>query len=110
SHHMSVSPNPRGNGRKAVRVRPDFTPSRSTGLYLRFDCVAGRAKIVGHASGELFSRKCRFNIDVAKLEAGWLDFQANAESAIVGTDRNNPPPGAGEKDGPQEGVEGRVAM
>ena len=77
---------------------------------MRFDCVAGRAKIVGHASGELFSRKCRFNIDIAKLKAGWLDFQANAESAIVGTDRDNPPPGAGAKDGPKWGVEVRVAM
>ena len=53
-----------GGGRSP---RPDFTPSKSTGLYLRFDCVAGRAKIVGHASGELFSRKCRFNIDIANL-------------------------------------------
>ena len=88
------------------RARPDFTPSKSTGLYLRFDCVAGRAKIVGHASGELFSRKCRFNIDIAKLEAGWLDFQANAESAIVGTDRNNPPPGAGAQRRPEVGCRG----
>ena len=105
-----VNPSSRGSSRKSSRARPDFTPSKSTGLRLRFDCVAGRVKIVGHASGELFSRKCRFNIDIAKLEAGWLDFQANAESAIVGTDRNNPPPGAGEKDGPKWGVEVRVAM
>jgi hypothetical protein len=79
-------------------------------LYLRFDCVAGRAKIVGHASGELYSRKCRFNIDIAKLEAGWLDFQVNAESWVVGTDRNNPPPGAGAKDGARWGVEVWIAM
>src|SRR5262245_3244654 len=96
--------------RKSSRARPDFTPSKSAGLYLRLDCVAGRVKIVGHASGELFSRKCRLNIDIAKAEAGFLDFQANAESAIVGTDRNNPPPGAGTKDGPKWGVEVRVAM
>ena len=82
------------------RARPDFTPSKSKGMYLRFDCVAGRAKIVGHASGELFSRKCRFNIDIAKLEAGWLDFQANAESAIVGTDREQPAAGRRREDGP----------
>ena len=105
-----VNPSSRGDRRKSSRARPDFTPSKSTGLYLRFDCVAGRAKIVGHASGELYSRQCRFNIDIAKLEAGWLDFQANAESAIVGTDRGNPPPGAGTKDGPKWGVEVRVAM
>ena len=80
--------------RKSSRPRPDFTPPRSTGLYLRFDCVAGRAKIVGHASGELFSRKCKFNIDIGKAETGWLDFGTNGESAIVGTDKNNPPPGA----------------
>jgi hypothetical protein len=102
-----INPNPRG---KPSRARPDFTPSKTTGLRLRFDCVAGRAKIVGHPSGELFSRKCLFNIDIAKLVAGWLDFQANAESAVVGTDRINPPPGAGEKDGPSWGVEVRVAM
>jgi hypothetical protein len=107
----------RGNGGKPPggaggggRSRPDFTPSRSTGLYLRFDCVAGRAKIVGHASGELFSRKCRFNIDINRLEAGYLDFQANAESAIVGTDKNNPPLGAGGKDVLKWGAEVRVAM
>jgi hypothetical protein len=105
-----VNPSSRGNSRKSSRARPDFTPSKSTGLYLRLDCVAGRAKIVGHASGELFSRKCKFNIDISKLEAGWLDFQANAESAIVGTDRENPPPGAGAKDGPKWGVEVPVAM
>ena len=105
-----VSPNSRGNGRKPPRARPDFTAPKSTGLYLRFDCVVGRAKIVGHASGELFSRKCRFNIDIAKLEAGWLDFQANAESKIVGTDRNNRPPGAEAKDGPAWGVEVPVAV
>ena len=107
---MSVVPSSRGNSRKSSRTRPDFTPSKSTRLYLRFDCVAGRAKIVGHAIDELYSRKCRFNIDIANLEAGWLDFQANAESAIVGTDRNNPPPGAGTKDGPKWGVEVPVAM
>ena len=105
-----VNPSSRGTRGKSSRTRPDFTPSKSTGLYLRFDCVAGRAKIVGHASGELFSRKCRFNIDIAKLKDGWLDFQANAESAIVGTDRNKPPPGAGMKDGPKWGVQVRVAM
>ena len=105
-----VPPNSRGNGRKSARARPDFTPSKSRGVYLRFDCVAGRVKIVGHASGALYSRKCKFNIDIAKLETGWLDFQANAESAIVGTDRNSPPPGAGAKDGPKWGVEVRVAM
>jgi hypothetical protein len=105
-----VSPNSRGNGRKSARVRPDFTPFKSRGLYLRFDCVAARAKIVGHASGELYSRKCKFNIDIDKAELGWLDFQTNADSAIVGTDKNNPPPGAGEKDGPDWGVEVRVAM
>jgi hypothetical protein len=105
-----VNPSSRGNRRKSSRVRPDFTPSKSTGVYLRFDCRAGRAKIVGHASGELFSRKCRFNIDFAKLEAGWVDHQANAESAIVGTDRNNPPPGAGAKDGPKWGIEVPIAM
>ena len=108
---MAVVPsNSRGNGRKSSRARPDFTPSKSTGMYLKFDCVAGRAKIAGHASGELLSRKCKFNIDIAKLEAGWLDFQANAESKIVGTDKKNPPPGAGTKDGPRWGVEVPVAM
>jgi hypothetical protein len=105
-----VPPNSGGNRRKSSRARPDFTPFKSRGLYLRFDCVAGRAKIVGHASGELYSRKCKFNIDIDKAELGWLDFQANAESAIVGTDKNNLPPGAGEKDGPDWGVEVRVAM
>jgi hypothetical protein len=107
---MSVVPSPRGNGRKSARARPDFTPSKSTGVYLRFDCVAGRAKIVNHPSGELFARKCRFNIDIAELKAGYLDFQTNTESAIVATDRNNPPPGADEKDGLKWGVEVRVAM
>ena len=105
-----VNPNSRGNSRKPSRPRPDFTPYKSTGLYLRFDCVAGRVKIVGHASGALYSRKCKFNIDIAKLETGWLDFQANAESAIVGTDKKNPPPGADTRDGPEWGAEVRVAM
>jgi hypothetical protein len=105
-----VNPSSRGNRRKSSRARPDFAPSKSTGLYLRFDCVAGRAKIAGHPSGELFSRKCRFNIDIAKVEAGYIDFQANAESSIVGTDRDNPPPGAGERDGPKWGVEVPIAM
>ena len=93
------------------RARPDFTPSKTKGCILRLDCVAGRAKIVGHANAASCSRaRCRFNIDIANIKAGWLDFQANAESAIVGTDRNNPPPGAGAKDGPKWGVEVRVAM
>jgi hypothetical protein len=105
----------RGNGGKRPgsgggRSRPDFTPSKSMRLRLRFDCVAGRAKVVGHASGDLYSRKCKFNIDIGKVEAGWLDFQSNVESAIVGTDRNNPPPGADEKDGPKWGVEVPVAI
>jgi hypothetical protein len=52
-------------------------PSRSTGLYLRFDCVAGRAKVVGHASGELVSRKCRFNIDIADLKVSSLSIWAS---------------------------------
>src|SRR5262245_55813298 len=96
--------------RKSSRARPDFTPFKSRGLYLRFDCVAGGAKVVGHPSGELFSKKCRFNIDIAGLKDGFLDFHTNADSAIVGTDKNNPPPGAGEKDGPDWGVEVWVAM
>ena len=107
---MPVNPHSRGNTRKPPPARPDFTPSKSKGVFLRFDCVAGRAKIVGHASGALYSRRCKFNIDIAKLETGWLDFQANAESAIVGTDKSNPPPGAGTKDGPEWGAEVRVAM
>ena len=94
------------------RPRPDFTPSKTKGTFLRFDCVAGRAKIVGHSSGEeLFSRKCRFNIDIASLKAGWVDFQANGgESSIVGEDRDDPPAGAGERDGPKWGIEVPVAM
>lgn len=93
------------------RPRPDFTPSKTKGMYLRFDCVAGRAKIVGHPSGEeLFSRKCKFNIDLAKLEAGWIDFQSNDESAIVGKDRDDPPAGAGERDGAKWGIEVPISM
>jgi hypothetical protein len=93
------------------RPRPDFTPSKSKGLYLRFDCIAGRAKIIGHANGEeLFSRRCKFNIDIASLKAGWVDFQAQGESSIVGDDRDDPPAGAGERDGPKWGVEVPIAM
>ena len=80
-------------------------------MFLRFDCVAGRAKIVGHASGEeLFSRKCRFNIDsLASRRAGSIS-RRTAESSIVGEDRDDPPAGAGERDGPKWGIEVPVAM
>ena len=51
----------RGNGGKRPgggggRPRPDFTPSKTKGLFLRFDCVAGRAKIVGHRTARSCSR------------------------------------------------------
>jgi hypothetical protein len=106
-----VNPSSRSNRRKSSRARPDFTPSKSTGLYLRFDCVAGRAKIVGHASGEeLFSRKCLFNCDIVNVRSGWLDFQANAESSIVSDDRADPPPGVGTQNGPKWGIEVAVCM
>ena len=94
-----------GGGGGGGRPRPDFTPSKSKGLFFRIDCVAGRAKIIGHSAGDLFSRTAIFNIDLANLKAGWLDFNANAESAIVGEDRDDPPPGADDRDGPKWGVE-----
>jgi hypothetical protein len=72
--------------------------------------MAGRVKIVGHESGELFSRTAVFNADLENIKTGWLDFHANAESSIVGVDRDNPPPGAGERDGPEWGIELPVAM
>ena len=105
----------RGNGGKRPgsgggRARPDFTPSKNKKLFLKLDCVAGRVKIVGHESGELFSRTAVFNADLENIKTGWLDFNANAESSIVGDDRDNPPPGAGERDGPKWGIELPVAM
>ena len=105
----------RGNGGKRPgsgggRSRPDFTPSKNKKLFLKLDCVAGRVKIVGHESGELFSRTAVFNADLENIKTGWLDFNANAESSIVGDDRDNPPPGAGERDGPKWGIELPVAM
>ena len=105
----------RGNGGKRPgsgggRSRPDFTPSKNKKLFLKLDCMAGRVKIVGHESGELFSRTAVFNADLENIKTGWLDFNANAESSIVGDDRDNPPPGAGERDGPRWGIELPVAM
>ena len=77
---------------------------------MRFDCVAGRAKIVGHATGELFSRKCRFNIDIANIKPGWLDFKANAESSIVGDGPGQPTAGCRRARRPKWGIEVPVAM
>src|SRR5262249_10258859 len=89
---------------------PDFRPSKNKKKFLKFDCMAGRVKIVGHESGELLSRTAVINADLANIKTGYLDFNANAESSIVGDDRDNPPPGAGERDGPKWGFELLVAM
>ena len=107
---MSVVRNNRQPTQPPGRRRPDFTPSKSKSLFLRIDCRAGRARVVGHESGDLYSRKAVFNIDLENLKSGWLDFNANAESAIVGDDRENPPPGAGDRNGPKWGIEVPVAM
>ena len=51
-----------------------------------------------------------FNADLENIKTGWLDFKAKPKARSSVTDKDNPPPGAGERDGPEWGIELPVAM
>ena len=93
------------------RPRPDFTPSsRRVVPSLRLHRGPRKDHRPRERRRAVLPASCKFNIDIASLKAGWVDFQAQGESSIVGDDRDDPPAGAGERDGPKWGVEVPIAM
>ena len=73
-----------------ARKRLDFTPSASSGgSFVRFDCVAGRVKVV-HNDETLFTRSITLHLNFEAGRSGHLDFNAKGDTAIVSDDRAHP--------------------
>jgi len=87
-------------------VAPNFTPPPSSdGPFLRFDAELAKIKIVGATSdgSAHLESNMRLHLDLSNVQVGWLSFQ-NGGGEIVATDRDNPPPGAGQEGGPRWGA------
>lgn len=92
-------------------LAPNFVPPPSSeGPFIRIDAEAAKLKIVGaRADGtDHFESTMRLHLDLAGIQTGWLSFQGGA-GELVGDDRDNPPPGAGQENGPRWGFVVTVA-